>query len=172
MRSEKIAIERELQEQVGKARSLFIVEYKGMKVAQLNELRRLLSNDHARFRVFKNTFLRRAAADRQWPAEFGDNLKGMIAVVIADDPVVAARLLYRFSTANKMPLLRGGILEDRPLSAAQVTELANLPSREQLLGQLVGTLASPLSGLVGVLNAAQSQLVRVLKAVETKKSAA
>ncbi len=172
MRSEKIAIEREARERFDGVKYLFVVAYDGMKVAQMDALRRQLRQERASFWVFKNTVLRRAAADRGWPAPFRDGLRGMLGVVTGDDPVATARALQRFGVENKVAAVRGGILDNQLLSADEVVAMATLPSLEQLRGQLVGALAAPIAGLVGVLGATQSQLVRVLKAVEEKKSAA
>ncbi len=170
MRSEKIAIRREVGEQIDAARYLFVVEYGGMKMEQLEELRKTLRKENARFRVFKNTFLRHAVAQRKSAGALEGFFSGMTAVVFGeDDPVATARSLRRFHEVNKTPVLRGGFLEDHPLTAVQIAELASLPSREQLLSRVVGTLAAPMAGLVGVLSAVQSQLVRVLKAIEEKK---
>ncbi len=172
MRSEKEAIKREVQETVAATDYLFIVEYSGMKVQQIDALRRRLRKDQARIRVFKNTFLRDVCEERKWPATVGDKVDGMVAVVVGEDPVAAARTLKKFGSEHKVPVVRGGVLENRPVSAEDIDAVASLPSIDQLRGQLVGALAAPMSGLVGVLSGAQSQLVRVLKAVENKKSAA
>lgn len=172
MRSEKEAIQREIQETVATADYLFIVEYQGMKVTQIDALRRQLRKDNARFRVFKNTFLRRACAEREWPETVAENVGGMVAVVVGDDPVGAARSLKKFGGEHKVPVLCGGVLGNAAVSAQDIEALASLPSVDQLRGQVVGALAAPMAGLVGVLSGVQSQLVRVLKAVENKKSAA
>ncbi len=172
MRSEKKAIKREVQETVDTTDFLFIVEYTGMKVTQADALRRRLRKDNARYRVFKNTFLRNAAAERKWPDSLSDSFQGMVAVVVGDDPVAAARSLKQFGAEHKVPVIRGGVMDSTVVSAEDIVALASLPSCEQLRGQLVGALAAPMAGLVGVLSGVQSKLVRVLKAVENKKSVA
>ncbi len=172
MRSEKIAIKREVQQEVDAADYMFVVEYTGMNVTQADALRRQLRKDNGRLRFFKNTFLRQAVAERNWPESICDDIQGMVAVVVGDDPVAAARSLKRFGAEHKVPVMRGGVLEDCKVSAADLAELASLPSRDQLRAQVVGALAAPLTGLLGTLSGVQSKLVRVLKAVEDKKSAA
>ncbi len=172
MRSEKIAIQREVQEAVDAAGYLFVVDYTGMNVTQANALRRQLRKDNARLRVFKNTFLRKAVAERNWPESICGDIHGMVAVVMGDDPVAAARALKRFTAEHKILAVRGGVLENCKVNAVDVVELASLPSRDQLRAQVVGALAAPMAGLVGALSGVQGKLVRVLKAVENKKSAA
>ena len=120
--------------------------------------------------VVKNRFLRLMVREKGWPG-LEPSLKGQSAIVTGTDVVQAAKTLKQFNDANKMPLMKAGVMGDMILTPAQIDALAELPPREVLLGQVVGTVAAPLSRLVGVLKQKVSTIVYVLKAVEDKKNA-
>ena len=170
MRLEKQAILEEISSRVNESSFVLVAEYRGMKVDQFSDLRRKLSKVGARMQVVKNRFLRLITREKGWQ-NLDASLKGQSAIITGTDVVQAAKTLKQFSSANGLPLVKAGVMENVILTSAQINELADLPPREVLLGQVVGTVAAPLTRLVGVLKQKVSTIVYVLKAIEDKKNA-
>jgi len=170
MRPEKQSILGELTSQVDGSTFVFVADYRGMKVEQFSDLRRKLGKTGARIQVVKNRFLRLITRDKGWQ-NLDTSLKGQSAIVTGIDVVQAAKMLKEFNSACGLPVVKAGVMGNVILTSMQIEALADLPPREVLLGQLVGTVAAPLSRLVGVLKQKVSSIVYVLKAVEDKKNA-
>ena len=168
MRPEKTAIVGEISTRVNGSSFLLLAEYRGLKVDQFSDLRRQLGKAGARVQVVKNRLLRLITNEKGWK-QLDGQLKGQSAIITGPDVVEAAKVLKRFSSANGIPAVKAGMMGNMYLTPAQVDALAELPPREVLLGQFVGTVAAPLSRLVGVMKQKVSTLVYVLKAVEAKK---
>lgn len=137
---------------------------------QLGELRDRLRAAEGEYTVVKNTLARRAAADtgREALLPYLDGPTGLVWV--GGDPAVAAKVLDAFASEHADGLaIKGGLLEGADLATADVTRLAKLPSREVLLAQLAGTIASPLTGLAGGLNNLIGGLARSLGALQAQK---
>ncbi|MEI6563321.1 MAG: 50S ribosomal protein L10 [bacterium] len=169
MRLEKQAILEEITSRVNESSFVLVAEYRGMKVDQFSDLRRKLNKAGARMQVVKNRFLRLITREKGWQ-DLDASLKGQSAIVTGTDVVQAAKTLKQFSSANGLPLMKAGVMGNTILTAAQIDALAELPPREVLLGQVVGTVAAPLTRLVGVLKQKVSTIVYVLKAIEDKKN--
>ncbi len=171
MRPEKKSIYDEISARVNDSEYLLVAEYKGLKVDQLSDLRRQLRKAGSRMQVVKNRLVRLIAREKGWE-KIEPALKGQSAIVTGKNIVQAAKMLKEFNGAGGMPQVKAGYMGNVYLSAAQVDALAELPPREVLLGQVVGTVAAPLSRLVGVLQQKVSSVVYVLKAIENKKNEA
>jgi large subunit ribosomal protein L10 len=171
MRPEKQSIYEEITARINGSSFVLVAEYRGMKVDQFSELRRQLRKSGARMQVVKNRFLRLIMRDKGWSG-LDPSLKGQSAIVTGTDVVQAAKVIKLFSRTGGLPVVKSGVMGNLILTSEQVGALAELPSREVLLGQVVGTVAAPLSRLVGVLKQKVSTIVYVLKAVEDKKNAA
>lgn len=170
MRPEKQAIYEEINSRINDTTFVFVAEYRGLKVEQFSDLRRQLRKAGARMQVVKNRMLRLMTRGKGWTG-LEPSLKGQSAIVIGTDVVQAAKTLKQFNSANGLPLVKAGIMGDMVLTSAQIDALADLPSRDVLLGQVVGTVAAPLSRLVGVLKQKVGTIVQVVKAIEDKKNA-
>lgn len=168
MRPEKTAILGEIGTRVNASSFLLLAEYRGLKVEQFTELRRQLGKVGARVQVVKNRLLRLVTRERGW-TDLDGQLKGQSALITGTDVVQTAKVLKRFGSANGIPAAKAGMMGNMYLTPAQIDALAELPPREVLLGQFVGTVAAPLSRLVGVMKQKVSTLVYVLKAIEEKK---
>lgn len=163
MRPEKSIIVDELQSKLNASPYLLVTDYTGLDVGQFTELRKRLSGVNAECHVVKNTFLRKAASNAGLP-DMGD-LKGQTAVVYGDrDVAAAAKVLKTFVAEFKKPEIKLGIVDRAVITVDQVRTIADLPSRDVLLGQLLGVLQSPAGSLVRLLNEPASALARVLKA--------
>jgi len=164
MRAEKKFITDEIKSQVDSSPYLIVTDYTGLKVAQFNDLRSRLRTAGSQVRVVKNTFLARVLKDAGLP-ELDGALKGQTAIVFGDKDIsAAAKLLKNFAAEFKLPSIKAGILDRSVLDSKQVLALADLPSREVLLGKILGLLQAPAGQLVRILNTPASQLAQVLKA--------
>ncbi len=168
MRMEKQAIIDEIRGRLEKSSYVIVTDYTGLKVVQVDNLRRQLATHGARFHVVKNTLFRRAASGLPLAAA-ADRLKGPVAVVVGGDGIDSAKELKKFTLTSRTPVVQCGFFEGRLFSAVEVEELVNLPPREVLYGMLVGTLAAPMTRLAGVMHQKLASILYVLKAVQEKK---
>jgi large subunit ribosomal protein L10 len=154
-RNQKTAVVEEVATQIQESEAVFAVDYRGISVPQAAELRTRLNDAGARFRVVKNT-LTELAADRAGADPLKEVLDGPTAFtfVAADgDVALAAKALAEFRRQTDLLEFKGGVMNGEALSVDQIGALSRLPAREVLHGQLVGVVASPITGLVRVLNA-------------------
>jgi large subunit ribosomal protein L10 len=164
MRPEKASIVSDLSERLNRSPFLLVTDYQRMKVDQFGELRNRLTPAGAEVHVVKNTFLKRAMAESGMP-DVSDQLIGQTAVVTGDKDVApVAKILKMFAAEFKIATLKIGVVDKAILSTADVEALAELPSREILLSQLLGLLLMPATSLVRVLNEPASAFARLLKA--------
>lgn len=162
----------QLQEELGQLKLAVLTNYRGLTVAEISELRGQLRTEDASYRVSKNTLLRIAAANTPALKDVDPTIfTGPTALAISTtDEVAPARVIFQYAKKHQALEIVGGITgEGQVLSAADVKALATLPTREQLLAQVVGTIAAPLTGLVGTLNASVAQIAYVLRAIEQVK---
>jgi large subunit ribosomal protein L10 len=153
-KDQKAAVVEEIAGQIQAAEAIFAVDYRGISVAQVAELRSKLRDADAKFRIVKNSLSERAA-DKAGAEALKPLLEGPTALTLVHgDAAVAAKALQDTARAlNNILEFKGGLLNGAALSADDVRSIARLPSRDVLNAQLVGTIAAPLSGLVRTLNA-------------------
>lgn len=160
----------ELQTAFRSADAAVLVDYRGITVPQVTELRRQIRSAGATYRVVKNTLAKRAAAGTAYEA-FSAELLGPTAVVYTEqDPVALAKALTTFAKTLPSLTIKAAVVQGRAVTPAAVTDLANLPGRPQLYAQLLSVLQGPMQQLVSVLAAVPRDLVNVLAAAEKKKS--
>jgi len=148
-REDKEKIVAEVAEQLAESQAVFAVDYRGITVAQAQELRTKLAEAGARFRVTKNT-LARLASDRAGREELKSVLEGPTALTFVSpdgDPVLAAKAIAAFRREHELLEPKGGLLGETAVDADEIKRLAALPARDQLIGQLVGLVAMPLTGV-------------------------
>ena len=166
-RDQKAAVIEEVAGQIQEADAVFAVDYRGISVPQAAELRTRLREADASFRVVKNTLTERAA-DQAGAEGLKELLEGPTAMTfVRGDAAAAAKALrdFRRSTQNTLLEFKGGWMNGQPLSPADVDAIAQLPSREVLIGRLVGLIASPISGLATALNNLPAGLARQLQQI-------
>jgi large subunit ribosomal protein L10 len=172
MRPEKASIVSDLSEKLNRSPFLLVTDYKQMKVDQFGELRNRLAPAGAEVRVVKNSFLKRAMADSGMP-DVGDKLTGQTAIVLGEKDVApVAKILKMFAAEFKIAALKIGVIDKAVISTSDVEALAELPSREVLLAQLLGLFQAPATRLVRVLNEPAAAFARLLKAKGDKGEAA
>ena len=150
------------------AGNLVLVDPERMTAAQAGELRTEIKNSGARILLLKN------AVARQTLKQLGhdglaEHVKGMNAVVWSEDPVAPLKVLFEYRKKNKVPTVRAGSIDGELTEAAGLEALSKLPSRQDLLGIFVGTLAAPVSSFAAVLYNIAGQFVQVLDAVRREK---
>jgi len=146
-------------------------QYQGITVEQVTELRRKLREANIEFKVYKNTLVKRVL-DELNLSDAAAFIEGPTAWAFSNDPVAPPKIMKEIAKEVKVLSMNGGILEGRVVSKAQVESLANLPPREALIAQVVGTIAMPLRNAVGVLNALPRNLVNVLDQIRKQKEEA
>lgn len=168
---EKKAVVAEVAEQFKTAQAAVLAEYRGLTVAQMTELRSKARKSQVYLRVVKNTLAERAVEGSTFEV-LRDKFSGPLALAISKDPVAVAKLLSEFAKDNDKLQIRAGAMSGKLMSLDQVQALAKLPSREQLLATLAGTLQAPIVKFVRTLNEVPSKFVRTLAAVRDAKGSA
>jgi large subunit ribosomal protein L10 len=170
-RADKVTAVAELTERFQSSSGAVLTEYRGLTVAQLGELRRSLG-DNASFSVVKNTLTKIAASEAGVSSELTDLLVGPSAIAfVHGDVVEAAKGLRDFSKTYPLLVIKGGVLDGKPLTPPEIVKLADLESREVLLAKLAGAMKASLAGAANTFAALPSQMARLLGALEQKRAA-
>lgn len=167
-KQEKIDAVGEIKERIEASQIVVMTKYIGMNAAQATQLRAKLRAASVKFKVYKNTLAKRAL-DELNLSDAAQFLDGPIAWAFSDDPVTPAKVLADFGKEVPVVQMSGGILEGNVVTLEQLKALADLPPRDALLAQVVGTIAAPLRNFVGVLNAVPRNLVNVLDQIRKQK---
>lgn len=168
-RAKKEQVVTELHEKLQRASAAILTDFKGLTVAEMTTLRDALAAEQIEYQVVKNTLMRLASRETG-AAVLEPHLKGTCAVAIGyGDPAVPAKILKKFSKDKEKFQIKACALGNRLLDPAQVSDLAELPPREQLLAKLLGTLNAVPTGLVTVLSRVPRAFVGLLAAVQRKK---
>jgi len=168
---QKQTVVAEVAKQVANAQAIVMAENRGMPVQAMTQLRAKARASGVYFRVVKNTLVRRAVAETPF-APLADRMVGPLAYGIGSDPVAVAKVLSDFAKGNEKFVITGGAMPGQMMSAKEIVALASLPSRDELIAKLLGTMQAPVAKLVRTLNEVPSKLVRTLAAVRDAKGAA
>lgn len=169
-RPDKVEAVKEIAADLRATDVYYFVDYRGLTFSEATELRARLVKVDASLKVVKNTLAKIAAVDAGVEG-LSELLQGPTAIAYCHgDPVRVAKTIQDFIKEKKKAAIRGGKLQRSMLTASEVERLAALPSREQLIAQMVGAIAAPLTGLVGVLNGPIRGLVMVLAQVQEQKA--
>ncbi|MFA6271907.1 MAG: 50S ribosomal protein L10 [Patescibacteria group bacterium] len=170
-RVQKEEIVKTLVERLSGMKSAVFINYSGLNVKSFENLRQLLRDEEVECNVAKKTLIKRALDEVKLEGMDIKGLDGQIAVAMGfKDEVAPARILKKFQKDNVTLQILGGILEGSYIEQAKVMELANLPSREQLLAQVVGSLRAPLVGIVNVLQGNMRGFIYALNAIKEQKA--
>ena len=162
---------KELREKVSKSKSIVFADYKGLDANKMNALRAQMEEQHTEVVVAKNTLMKIALKEEKYDISGIETvLKDANAAFIAyDDAISPIKALFDFVKKFEMPKIKAGYIAKDFNTGAQIATISTLPSKEQLLAQVVGGLKAPLSGLVSVLGGSQRKFVYALAAVAKKK---
>ena len=168
---QKQTVVAEVAKQVAGAQAIVLAENRGMAVAAMTQLRARARASGVYFRVVKNTLVRRAVADTPF-ASLADKMVGPLAYGIGPDPVAVAKVLNDFAKGNEKFVIAGGAMPGQLMSAKEISALASLPSRDELIAKLLGTMQAPIVKLVRTMNEVPGKFVRTVAAVRDSKQAA
>ncbi len=167
-KSEKID---EIKSKAEKAQVAIVTEYKGLSVEEITNLRRSLQKEGGDYMVTKNTLAKIALKGTDFEI-LTDSLTGPVAIAFGfEDQVSPAKLVAKFIKDTKKGVITGGALDGKLLDAKEVEALAKMPSKEELIAKILGSVNSPASGIVGSINAVMAQLTRAMAAVRDQKAA-
>ncbi|MGA1846787.1 50S ribosomal protein L10 [Deferribacter abyssi] len=168
-KSDKIALVNDLTEKVSKANALYLANYKGLNYNELNSIRQALKGQGNDFRVVKNRLLRIALKNNKI-----ENLDALLVdqtavAIVFDEPTTAAKEFKKFDKEFKSFEIKGGYLDGKVLSKEEVIALADIPSREELLAKMLGSMSAPARNFVSLLANIPRSLLNVLNAIKEKK---
>ncbi len=162
----------ELSEKFSRSSIVIATDFKGLNVVSLNDLRRKLSDSNVEYQVVKNRLLVRAAENSD-VALMKEKFQGPTGIAVGyDDPVPPAKILVNFARENEKLEIKAAVMSGKALDFSEVQRLADMPSRDVLLGQLLSAMNNVPTGLVRALNNVPERLVYVLQAIKDKKEAA
>jgi large subunit ribosomal protein L10 len=165
---QKQAVVAEVSAQLSKAQAVILAEYRSIPVGDMTELRKRARGSGVYLRVLKNTLVRRAVAGTPFKG-LSDKMVGPLAYGISSDPVAAAKVLHEFAKDHEKFVIKGGAMPNLVMSARDVADLAKMPSRQELLTKLVGTMQAPIAKFVRTLNEVPGKFARTLAAVRDHK---
>lgn len=167
---EKKAVVAEVSAQVAQAQAIILAEYRGLGVGDMTKLRAQARKSGVYLRVLKNTLVRRAVDGTPFSG-LASEMVGPLVFGISTDPVAAAKVLSEFAKANDKFIIKAGAMPNQVMDVKGVQALASLPSREELLAKLLGTMQAPIATFVRTLNEVPTKFVRGLAAVRDQKAA-
>lgn len=169
IRPEKAEMVTEIKEKLHSAKSIVVTDYMGLNVAQITELRRKLRESKVEYKVYKNTLAQIALKELDING-LEEYLKGPTALAFSyDDAVAPAKVLVEYQKKNEKLKVRAGIVEGKVYDNTQIVALSKLPSRNELLSQLLRTMQGPITGIVTVLSGNMRNMVCVLNAIKEQK---
>ncbi|MCU0640605.1 MAG: 50S ribosomal protein L10 [Candidatus Margulisbacteria bacterium] len=159
----------ELKEKLSRATVLVVSDYQGYSVKQITELRKKLRPENSELKIIKNTLIERAV-EESGLSELAPHLKGSTALLLGyQDAVTPLKVLVKFIKDNEKGAIRGGLVDKTVFGEKELTAMSKLPSKEVLIGKVVGGFKSPLYGLVNVLSGSTRKLVYALEAIRKQK---
>lgn len=153
------------------AKSIYVTDFAGINVAQANDLRRRLRKAGVEYVVIKNTLAKRALTSAKVDG-LESHLKGPTALALGPDASASAKVLTDFAKEFQKPSMKGGVVDGRAVTPAQIKRLASLPPREVLLAQLGAAMQAPLAGFLGVLSSLMSNFAGALEALKSQREGA
>ncbi len=162
----------QISQAVNEASAVYLFDYRGIQANQFNLLRREIVKQGGQIKVVKNTLLKRALTLSSTSIHLDDELltQSTAALFATEDPITPLKAIIKFTKENEKGAIKTGIYQGQVLSQAKIDQLANLPSREVLVGQLVGLMISPLQRLANALNGNTQKLVIALSEIQKQKN--
>ena len=170
-KTEKAEIVAEIKELVNSSTSIYLINYQGINVEDISSLRREFLKEGVTYKVFKNTLFKKAI-DGEGYDEFNDQLVGMIGCVFTGENFVApAKIIKKYFDATGKFELKGCYIESQFYGGDQLTTLASMPTKDEVMAGIVGSIAAPASGIVGAIGAVMRDIVGLVDEISKKKAA-
>ncbi|MBU0474827.1 MAG: 50S ribosomal protein L10 [Bacteroidetes bacterium] len=161
-----------IKEKFEKSTAMYLVDYTGVTVEQISGLRREFNKEGVSYKVFKNSLVKRAIAELGGFEEINKQLVGMIGIAFADENYVApAKIIKNFSDKSKKFNFKGCYIESTFYGEDQLKNLASMPTKEEVMSSIIGSIAAPASGIVGSINAVIRDLISVIDEAGKTKAA-
>ncbi len=171
-KNEKSEIISEVRELLDGSSALYLTNYSGIPVSEITVLRNELRKEGVTYKVIKNTLFKRALNESGKYEKLGDYLTGMTGYAFAsDNPVAPAKIIKKYFDASKKFELKACYIENQFYDGSRLSELATLPSKEEIIASILGSLNSPASGVVGAINAVMRDLVSVVDQISKREAA-
>lgn len=171
-RSEKEEIIGQVKELVAGASAIFLVDYAGVNVEDINKLRASFRKEGVTYKVIKNTFFKKAIASLGKYEKLNDNLVGMIGIAFADENYIApAKIIKKYFDEKQKFVFKGCYIENEYFDASKLNVIASMPTKEEIIAGIIGSVAAPASGIVGSINAVMRDLVSVIDQISKKEAA-
>lgn len=168
-KNEKSEIIAEAKELIEKSTAVYVADYSGVNVADISELRNQFRKEGVTYKVFKNTLFKIALTESGKYSKLADNLEGMSGFAFAfENPVAPAKIIKKYFDANKKFSLKACYIETEYYSGNQLDQLANLPTKADLIAGILSSINAPASGIVGSINAVFRDLVSVIDQISKK----
>ena len=171
-RNEKTDVVSEVKETIEKSTAVFLTDYSGVNVEDINDIRNQFRKEGVKYKVFKNTLFKRALQESGKYEKLADHLIGMTGFAFAgDNPVAPAKIIKKYFDKNNKLSLKACYIENEFFDGSRLNELATLPSKNELIAGILGSLEAPASGIVGAINAVFRDLVSVVDEISKKQAA-
>lgn len=171
-RNEKPNVVSTVKEMMENASAVFLTDYNGVNVEDINDLRNQFRDEGVTYKVFKNTLVKRALEESGKYEKLADHLEGMTGFAFAgNNPVAPAKIIKKYFDKNKKLSLKACYIENEYYDGNSLDTLATLPSKNELVASIIGSINAPASGIVGVINAVIRDLVSVIDEVSKTKAA-
>lgn len=171
-KNEKFEVISEVRKLIDDSSALYLTNYSGISVAEITTLRNELRKEGVTYKVIKNTLFERALKESGKYSKLEDYLTGMTGYAFASsNPVAPAKIIKKYYDASRKFELKACYIEGQFYDGSRLTELANLPSKEEIIAGILGSLNSPASGIVGAINAVLRDLVSVVDQISKREAA-
>ncbi|MDY0082213.1 MAG: 50S ribosomal protein L10 [Ignavibacteriaceae bacterium] len=171
-KNEKAEIIAEAKELIQNSSAVFLTDYSSINVSDITELRNQFRKDGVTYKVFKNTLFKRALSESGKFEKLAEHLEGMTGFAFAStNPVAPAKIIKKFNDTSQKFALKACYIETQYFDGSKLNQLASLPTKEELIAGIIGSLNSPASGIVGSISAVIRDLVSVIDEVSKKKAA-
>ncbi len=171
-KNEKVESVSQIKSLIEKSTGFYLVDYSGVNVEDINQLRREFLKEGVTYKVFKNTLLKRAFAEVEGFEEFEPLFVGMTGVAFADENYIApAKIIKNYFKAKKKFTFKGSYIDSQFYGAEKLDVLASMPTKDEVMASIVGSIAAPASGIVGAINAVMRDIVGLVDEISKKKAA-
>ncbi len=171
-KTEKEELVAQISEHLNQSTAVFLVDYSGINVADINQLRREFLKEGLTYKVFKNTLFKKSITDLEKFDKFGDLLEGMNGFIFTGENYVApAKIIKKYFDKEQKFKLKGCYIEDQYFDGDKLDVLASMPTKDEVMASIVGSIAAPASGIVGAISAVIRDVVGVIDAISKREAA-